>query len=78
MKSVQLALSILLVSGTGAFAQTALDADGDGMVTLEEVHALYPDVTAEDFAATDIDDDGMLTGYEVTLAVASGIIPAQE
>lgn len=78
MKSASIALALLVAGTTTAFAQTALDADGDGMVTLAELQAVYPDFSAEDFAQVDTDDDEMLNEDEMAVAVESGIIPAQE
>lgn len=78
MKSARIALALLVAGTTTAFAQTALDADGDGMVTLAELQAVYPDFSAEDFAQVDTDDDEMLNEDEMAVAVESGIIPAQE
>jgi len=78
MKSARIALALLVAGTTTAFAQTALDADGDGMVTLAELQAVYPDFSAEDFALADTDDDQMLSEDEMAVAIESGIIPAQE
>ena len=78
MKSAHMALAILIAGTTTAFAQDALDADGDGLVSLVEVKALYPDFADADFTQVDIDGDGMLNDDEVALAVGSGILPAQQ
>lgn len=77
MKTTRFALAVLLAGTTSAFAQSALDADGDGLVSLEELRALYADFSDEDFTQLDIDDDGMLNDDEVALGTESGMIPAQ-
>lgn len=77
MTTPRLALAILIAGTTTAFAQDALDADGDGMVSLDEVKTVYPDFADADFTQVDIDGDGLLNGDEVALAVGSGILPAQ-
>lgn len=78
MKSARFALVIFLAGTTATFAQGTLDADGDGMVSMEELQAVYPDFTAEQFAEIDTDASGMLDETEVAVAIESGIIPAQE
>ncbi len=78
MKPARFALAVLLAGTTTAFAQDALDADGDGMVSLAELQAVYADFAEADFAEVDIDGDGLLNGDEMALATESGMIPAQE
>jgi len=78
MKSAKIALAIALVAGSAAFAQTSLDADGDGLVTLDELVAAYPDYNVEDFATADTDESGALDETEMAIAIESGLVPAQE
>ena len=78
MKSAKIALALILLGGTAGFAQAALDADGDGLVTLEEILAVYPDASADDFATADIDSSGALDEDEMAIALESGLIPAAE
>jgi EF hand domain-containing protein len=78
MKSAQIALAILLASTSATFAQGALDADGDGMVTLTELQAMYPDFTQDAFTAADTDASGALDEAEFAAAVEAEIVPAQE
>ena len=78
MKSARFALAILLIGTTGAFAEGMLDADADGMVTLVEAQAMYPDFTAEQFATADADASGALDAAELAAAVEAGVLPAQE
>jgi len=78
MKSARIALVILLAGTTASFAEGMLDADGDGMVTMAEVQAMYPDFTAEAFAQADTDGNGSLDATELAAAVDAGTIPAQE
>ncbi len=66
---------------TTAFAQDVLDGDtdGDGLVSLAELQALYTDMPEETlaagFAEVDIDQDGLLNDHEIALARESGIFP---
>jgi len=74
-------LTAIAVIGIGATAYamsetaSALDANADGLLTVEEVQAGLPDVTAEGFAAMDANGDGALDSDEVTAAETSGLMP---
>ena len=59
-----------------AMAQSSADANGDGVLTLDEVQAVYPDVTAEQFSAMDLNADGALDDSEVQAAQEAGLMPA--
>jgi Ca2+-binding EF-hand superfamily protein len=72
-----MAFAILLAGTTFAAAQSALDTDGDGMVSLAEVQAMAADFTEEQFAAIDTNADGMLDEAELAAAVEAGVIPAE-
>lgn len=58
-----------------AFAATALDTNGDGFLTLDEVQAVYPEITADAFSAMDVNADGALDDSEVVAAQDSGLMP---
>lgn len=68
-------LAATLLAGT-AFAATVaeLDANGDGMVTVDELQMAYPDLTAETFTALDINADGALDDAELQAAVDAGTL----
>ncbi|NDW54070.1 EF-hand domain-containing protein [Aliiroseovarius sp. PrR006] len=74
MKLATLTSAIVLTAATAAFAE-GLDANGDGMVTIEETVAMYPDVTAETFSTADTNDDGVLDAEELAAAQEAGLIP---
>lgn len=61
----------------GAFASTDMDADGDGVVTLEEAQAAHPDLTEAQFAAMDANGDGGLDADELSAARDAGQLPDQ-
>ncbi|MFD3189581.1 hypothetical protein ACFMPD_04810 [Sedimentitalea sp. HM32M-2] len=67
------ALAILLP--VTAVAASGIDANGDGMLTLDEVQAVLPDTTAESFSAMDANADGALDQDEVTAAEDAGLLP---
>ena len=51
-----------------------LDTNGDRAVTVDELQAVYPDMTAESFSEMDINDDGLLDADEITAAEEAGTI----
>lgn len=72
--SALIALSLpAYAMGDGA---AELDANGDGLLSVSEVQAVYPDVTAEQFSAMDLNADGALDNAEVTAAQEAGVMPA--
>ena len=73
MKTASIALSLLLVTTPALFAQ---DANEDGMVTLDELVAAYPDVTEDAFNQADANADGALDADELAAAQEAGILPA--
>lgn len=81
MKATAPTLALLLAGTTTAYAQEAIEADtdGDGMVSLAELQALYAELPESELAAgfdqVDIDEDGLLDDDEIALARESGIFP---
>ncbi|MCY6383083.1 hypothetical protein [Hoeflea prorocentri] len=67
MKQLLLAMGFTAFS-MAAYAQTVdfatADADGNGVVTMEEAQAAMPDVSPDAVAAADSDGDGVLTVSE--------------
>jgi hypothetical protein len=59
-----------------ALAQDAMDADGDGMVTMSEFQDAMPDAEAGSFAQADTNADGALSGDEIAAAQEAGTLPA--
>lgn len=61
-----------------AMGQSAVDADSnaDGVLTLAEVQAVYPDMTEDTFTSADLNGDGVLEDAEVTAAQEAGLLPA--
>lgn len=58
-------------------AQTAAaipDTDGNGMWSMEELKAGYPDLTEETFAAMDTTGDGQIDQAEFDAAVTAGLL----
>lgn len=78
MKTTLMSAVAVVALSAAAWAQSDLDTNGDGMLTLDEVQAAYPDVTAEDFSAMDTNADGALSDDEVKAAIDAGQMPASE
>lgn len=77
MKTIPMtALAMALVASTSAFANEGFkkaDANADGLLSMTEVAAIFPDTTEEQFKAADADGDGALNETEFAAAVpASG------
>lgn len=56
----------------------AIDTNGDGVLTIDEVQAVYPDVTVESFTTMDLNADGALDEEEVTAAEEAGVMPTTQ
>ncbi|QGX98122.1 EF-hand domain-containing protein [Roseovarius faecimaris] len=60
---------------TAAIAASEIDTNGDGMMTIDEVQAVFPDVSAEAFAEADTNDDGALDDAEMVAGQEQGLLP---
>lgn len=52
-----------------------LDTNSDGVLTLKEVQADYPEITAEEFAKVDTNADGAVDEEEIRAAQKAGLLP---
>lgn len=75
-------LTVLIASGVIASAGAAyaasfvdLDADGDGVITQEELAAAYPEMGEDAMAAVDANGDGQISEDEHAAAVDAGLLP---
>ncbi|MCB4457458.1 EF-hand domain-containing protein [Leisingera sp. McT4-56] len=55
---------------------TEADTDGNGTYSLEELQAVFPDLTEETFATIDADADGEADLTEVKAAEEAGLLAA--
>lgn len=76
-KLIALGLFIVPVSAFAA-DYVAADGNGDGMLSLEEVQAILPEVTTDTFIAVDADGDGLLNADELAVAQTEGLMPASD
>lgn len=78
MKYTTILAATLTLAGASlaqAAALEEMDANGDGMVTLDEVQAMYPEIAAETFTAADANADGTLDAEELAAAEEAGLMP---
>ena len=76
MKKIVLSSLVLFGLTGAAMAQATtdfatIDADANGSVSLTEVQASWPDLTAEAFAAADTDGNGELSAEEYAALVTA-------
>ncbi len=65
-----------LIAGTGlALAEAEIDANKDGQITMEELTAVYDQVSTDTFSKADSNDDGTLSLEELAAAQEAGLIP---
>jgi Ca2+-binding EF-hand superfamily protein len=69
-----LTLAVPAMAQEGDFA--ALDANGDGFVTMAEFQAVMPEVSVDAFMQADTNADGALNEDELTTAQEEGILPS--
>ena len=75
------ALALSLLAGAAlAMSQTAsaIDANGDGVLTIDELQAVHPDLDAETFSSMDLNADGTLDADEVSAAEEAGVMPTAD
>lgn len=79
IKAAPVAFGFLFAAVPALYAQDAgPDVDGDGMVTMEEFAAAYPDLTEDTFVMADTNADGALDADEIAAAAEAGILPMNE
>ncbi|WP_170381053.1 hypothetical protein [Ruegeria atlantica] len=61
-----------------AIAQSAADENGDGVLTIEEVQAVLPEMNTDTFSAMDTNGDGALDEAEIAVAQEAGLLPASD
>ena len=74
--TVALGAALSLVA-TALVAQSMMDADGDGLVSFEELTDVLPDIDVETFNAIDTYGDGMADPSELAAARDAGLLPME-
>ena len=57
---------------------TEIDTNGDGLMTIDEIQAAYPDMDAETFSQIDANGDGAVDDAEMVAAQEQGLMPATD
>lgn len=71
----RLTLPVLLLASAGpAFAEEVADINKDGVLTLDEVQAVWPDISIDTFLYLDRDGDGLLGPEEIVVAREEGLL----
>ena len=78
MKKIVVTMGALALAATAAFAQEVTDTDGDGSYSLEELQAVYADLTEEAYAALDTNGDGTIDAEELQAAVDAGTLTVMQ
>jgi len=73
--TVTLASAFALTSAAYAAEFTAADADGDGVLSVEEFVSVYPELPEGTFALVDVDETGTVSEGEMTDALSAGVLP---
>lgn len=76
--AITFASAFALTSAAHAAEFTAADADGDGVLSVEEFTAVYPELPQGTFALVDIDETGTVTEGEMSDALTAGVLPTPE
>ncbi|MEL7166653.1 MAG: hypothetical protein AAGL96_14375 [Pseudomonadota bacterium] len=72
------ALTVSVPALALAQATADLDTNADGVLTLDEVQAGYPDISVDMFTTMDLNADGALDGEEIAAAQEAGILPPSQ
>lgn len=72
MRPLILTLAAVLTASSALAQMSDVDTDEDGMASYDEVIAVYPDVTEDQFTEMDTNGDGSLDEAEMTAAIEAG------
>lgn len=78
MRPLILTLAAVLTASSAMAQMPDVDTDEDGMASYDEVIAVYPDVTEDQFAEMDTNGDGSLDEAEMTAAIEAGTLVMPE
>ncbi len=78
MKLTTRAALIAAFLPTALFAESTLDANADGMISLDELQSVHPEIDSDTFMQADTDGDALLNEEELATATEAGLIPVQE
>lgn len=74
-KNITAATLATALAAPGFAMAATMDADGDGMVSMSEFQAAYPDAGPDLFSSVDTNSDGALSEDEIAAAQEAGTLP---
>lgn len=74
--TASLAIALVLPLAAQAADFAAMDANGDGYLTMSEFQTALPETPAEAFMAADTNADGALSAEELAAAQEAGTLPS--
>lgn len=74
MKKTLVSLTCVLAVLGGMALAAPVDADGDGVYSMDEVMTAYPDMDEDTYAQIDTDGNGDISMEEFDAALEAGII----
>ncbi|MDV7145515.1 EF-hand domain-containing protein [Tropicimonas sp. TH_r6] len=75
MMKFLLVTGLLVASSLSVSAQGMVeDTDGDGVFSMDELKAAYPDLTEDTFSVVDTNADGVIDAEELAVAIGAGVL----
>ncbi len=74
MRVVTLAAMLVVVGGMAVAQTMPEDTDGDGVYSMDEMKAAFPDVTDEVLVQIDLNEDGAIDAEELAVAQTAGLL----
>ncbi|MEO9515488.1 MAG: hypothetical protein ABJH45_02505 [Paracoccaceae bacterium] len=78
LRKLGLIFAVSVPAAAVALTAEEMDTNGDGLLTIDEVQALYPDLNSDSFTAMDLNADGALDADEVAAGQEAGIMPTSD
>ena len=74
MRLFGITIACAMLAGA-VWAQTMVeDTDGDGVYSMDEMRAAYPDVSDDVLVQIDVNEDGAIDDDELAAAIAVGVL----
>ena len=74
MRVVLMSAILALFGGMAVAQNTPEDTDGDGLYSMDEMKAAFPDVTEEVLVQIDLNEDGSIDAEELAVAQTAGLL----
>ncbi len=74
MRVVLMSAILALFGGMAVAQNMPEDTDGDGLYSMDEMKAAFPDVTEEVLVQIDLNEDGSIDAEELAVAQTAGLL----